>query len=452
MSRRLAAILSLDVAGYSERMSREPEAALADLNRVLREAVRPAIRAGEGRVVKLMGDGLLAEFPAAGGALQAAARICEALREDPVRLRAGLHCGDVTGEGEDIFGDAVNIAARLQAQAPPGGAPLSRALADMAGGGHGLSLRGEGALRLKGLPRAVEALSLHPGGAARPEAPARPAQDIRFAASADGVRLAWTGIGEGPPLVKAPNFIQHLELDWETVFGPWMAGIATGRRLIRFDSRGNGLSDWDVPEISYERLVDDLEAVFDAAGIARAPVFALSQGCPIAVGFAARRPERVSGLVFYGGFAQGLARRTDPMGAQLAAALAALGRANWFGEYPSVRDHFASLILPGAGQADRLAFADLMRRSISAENFGRFREALAEFDVTELLPQVRCPALVMHSRGDRQQPIEQGRRLAAGMPDARFVAIDSINHVMTLEDPACPVVQREMEAFLAGLD
>lgn len=450
MTRRLAAILSLDAVGFSARMAEDSGATVAALNRLLRETVRPAIRARRGRIVKLMGDGALAEFPSAADAILAAARILAEAPEDAPPLRAGIHAGDVTEEAGDLFGDAVNLAARLQAAAPPGGAYVSRLAADLAGGGLGVTLRSEGALKLRGAARPVEALSLDL--AAAPDdrlARLSRSQEIRFAASADGVRLAWTLIGEGPLLVKAPNWIQHLERDWDSFIGPWLAALARNRRLLRFDSRGNGLSDWDVPEIGFDRFVDDLEAVLDAAGVERAPILGFSQGAAIAIGFAARRPERVSRLVCVGGFAQGFAHR-DHREAERQAALRELGRADWHGRYPSVRDLFAELVAPDASREDRRVFAQAMRDIISPENFARFRAAVGDFDVTDLLGRVRCPALVLHARGDRLQPVEQSRRLASGLPDARFVALDSNNHLPPDYDPAFPVMMREIDAFLAA--
>lgn len=454
MTRRMAAILALDAAGYTARMSADREATLADLRRVFRETVRPAIAGQGGRIFKLAGDGALAEFPSAAGAILAAAAIQRALAGDAVRLRAGVHVGDVTVEGGDVFGDAVNIAARLEAAAPEGGVLVSRAAADMAGGGLGLALRPLGALRLKGVPRPVEALALDR------DAPLREAelrrlsggQRIRFATSSDGVRLAWTAVGEGPTLVKAPNWIGHLEDDWRSLNAGWLADLAARRRLVRFDQRGNGLSDRGEVALSLERFVDDLEAVFDAAEVARAPIVAYSQGCPIACAFAARRPERVSGLVLIGGFAQGVHVRSEPKHSELIAALDAMGRIGWDGEYPSIRDHFARILAPDAAPEDQETYAAYMHTAISAENFGRFREAVGRLDVTGLLPRVACPALVLHGTGDRLQPVEQGRRLAAGIPDARFVALDTRNHVMPAYDPAWPVALAEIDAFLESLD
>ncbi|HKK35753.1 MAG TPA: adenylate/guanylate cyclase domain-containing protein, partial [Paracoccaceae bacterium] len=233
MTRRMAAILALDAAGYTARMAADRDATLAALRRVFRDVVRPGIAAEDGRVVKLTGDGALAEFPSAAGAVLAAAAIQRALSDDPVRLRAGVHVGDVTMEGGDVFGDAVNIAARLEAAAPEGGVLVSRAAADMAGGGLDVTLEPRGALRLKGVPRPLESLAVALDGARRDAAVAdlSAAQEVRFAVSADGTRLAWAAFGEGPTLVKAPNFIQSLDGDLETLQGAYLLDLARHRRV-----------------------------------------------------------------------------------------------------------------------------------------------------------------------------------------------------------------------------
>jgi pimeloyl-ACP methyl ester carboxylesterase len=182
---------------------------------------------------------------------------------------------------------------------------------------------------LRGLPTPIEAISF----AGKSDADRRfsneqgTRQDIKFTTSADGVRLARASVGEGRPVIKAPNWIQHLELDWENhAIAGLLDCVASCGRLVRFDSRGNGLSDWDAPEISLERFVDDLAAIYEAAGIDRAPIFGLSQGCAIAATFAARHPERVSGLLFFGGYAQGRAHR-GPATADIETALRNMAKA-----------------------------------------------------------------------------------------------------------------------------
>ena len=456
-TRRFAAVLSVDVVGYSRMMQRDAPALLTELNAIFRGTLRPAVAAGRGRVVKLLGDGALIEFASVFDGLACAVQVQRAMAEreggfaEPVRLRIGLHAGDVLVDGDDLFGDPVNIAQRLQAAAEPGGVLLSGTVADLAGDNLPCRLRSEGRHSFKNIARPVDTFSVDLAGTdvTVPDGVAQVRQEIRFCRSADGVSLGWAQSGDGPVVVKAPNWITHLELDWR---GPhsraWLASLSAHFRLIRYDARGNGLSSRDVAEISFERFVDDLEAVFDAAAVRRAPIFAISQGCAIAAAFAARAPERVSGIVMIGGFALGRARRTSKGRAE-AEALKAMVGAGWDDPYPSLRDLLADWIVPLASLEERRLFADDMRRMISVETMLRYRDVVENIDVTAVLGSVGAPCLVLHCTGDRMQPVEQSRALAAGVQDARFIAYESPNHVITANDPCWPAAEREILAFLA---
>jgi class 3 adenylate cyclase/pimeloyl-ACP methyl ester carboxylesterase len=461
--RRLATILAIDVAGYSRMMQADAAELLAALNTIFHRVVKPRVAEHGGRVVKLLGDGALVEFPSAFSAIACATAIQTDLRgtpppysyREPIALRMGLHAGDVLAEGGDIFGDGVNIAARLQAAAEPGNILLSRTVADLAGGEVAQQLRREGVHRLKNIAAPVETLSVVFGDTAAQidrEKLAR-VQEIRFCTASDGLRLAWTEVGSGPSLVKAPNWIGHLELDWRAPgLGHIFASIAARCRLVRFDARGNGLSDWEMENISFDLFVDDLRCVFDAAGIERAPILAISQGCAVAVGFAARFPEHVSGIVMIGGYPVGRAKRASAKDKERAKALKAMMAAGWDDDYPSLRDLMAEIIVPSASVEDRRQYAEDMRQIISPENLARYRDVVDHLNVTGMLAQVQAPCLVMHCRGDRMQPIEQGRKLAAGLPNARFIALDSNSHEPTENEPGWPVMEREMHAFLEAFN
>jgi class 3 adenylate cyclase/pimeloyl-ACP methyl ester carboxylesterase len=460
-SRRLSAVLALDVVGYTALMHKDAPGVVAALNAIYRSVVAPAAKAAEGRVVKLLGDGALIEFPAAGAALECAVGIQREMRRpdppyrfpEPILLRAGLHAGDVIAEHNDIFGEGITVATRLQAAAQPGGVVASRSFCDLAGSIAGVRLRREGLHNFKGLPQPIEVLSVDftdPEIETRRGALAH-AQEIRFCSSKDNIRLAWTVNGAGATIVKAPNWIGHLELDWrDPAISPIVTTIAEKWRLVRFDQRGNGLSDWDVGDISFDRFVDDLECIFDAAEVERAPIVGISQGCAIAAAFAARRPERVSAIVMLGGFPQGRDKRRSKSDRDHARALRAMMAAGWDDPYPSLRDLIANVIVPQASEEERRRFAENMRQIISPENVARIRRAVDSIDVTPLLRQVKAPCLVLHCSGDRMQPVAQGRAFAAGLPDARFIAYDSANHVPTESDPIWPVMRREIQDFLAA--
>ncbi len=459
--RRLAAILSLDVVGYSRMMQSGSGPLLKTLNGLYRDLVSPVVQVNGGRVVKLMGDGALIEFPSAGQALESAIAIQTSLREpdhpyqtpERIQLRAGLHVGDVTVEGDDIFGDGVNIAARLQAAAAPGGVLASRMLCDLAGAEFTDRLRGEGLRSFKGIAQPIEVLSVDFTGHALKKARKAFAekQEIRYCRTDDGLNLAWSEVGEGSTVVKAPNWIGHLELDWRNPgIAPICTSVAQNHRLVRFDARLNGLSDWEADACALESFVDDLEAVFDAAEVERAPILAISQGSAVAVTFAARQPERVSAIVIIGGFPVGRARRTSEKDLERALAMRKMMTAGWDDDYPSLRDLMAQTIVPGASEEGRRLYAEDMQKMISPANMGRYREVIDQIDIRNILPSVQTPCLVCHATGDRMHPVEQGRLFAKGLPNARFIAYESPNHCMPENDPEWPRLERDVLAFLAA--
>jgi pimeloyl-ACP methyl ester carboxylesterase/DNA-binding CsgD family transcriptional regulator len=275
-------------------------------------------------------------------------------------------------------------------------------------------------------------------------------QTIRFLKTADGVRLAYAVSGSGPPLVKAANWLSHLEFDWHSpVWRHWFGYLSRGRQLVRYDSRGCGLSDWNVADLALTQQVADLEAVVDAAGLQRFPLLGISQGGAICIEYAARHPERVSHLVLYGAFARGNARR-DEESARQAAALVELVRLGWAQENPAFRKLFASLFIPDANEEQVRWFSDLMRTTTRPEIAGRILEAIAQFDVHDRLAQVRCPALVVHARGDGRVPFEEGRDLATGIAGAKFVVLESRNHILIESEPAWARFRQVVDEFLGA--
>jgi len=218
--------------------------------------------------------------------------------------------------------------------------------------------------------------------------------------------------------------MNHVEYDWEegSIFRHFFTSVARDFTLIRYDARGNGLSDWDVEDVSLDAWVSDLETVVDAARLDRFPLLGMSQGCAISVAFAVRHPERVSHLVLYGGFARGAYRRAkNELELQKAKALATLIRTGWGEETPVFRQLFSSLFMPGGTPEQLQKFAERQRKTTSAECAYRYFETTRNLDVSELLPKVSAPpTLVMHKRDDQVQPFEAGRELAAGIPGANL--------------------------------
>jgi pimeloyl-ACP methyl ester carboxylesterase len=277
-------------------------------------------------------------------------------------------------------------------------------------------------------------------------------QAIRFCTASDGARIAYATMGAGPALVKAANWLTHLDFDGETnVWRHWLAGLATGRTLVRYDERGCGMSDWNVDRFSFDDWVDDLELVVDAAGLDRFPLLGVSQGAAVAIAFAARHPERVTRLILSGSYGQGrLVRATSDEQRREAAFDLEVARIGWGRDDPSFRQMFTSQFLPDGTREQWEEFNELQRRTTSAHNAVRFLETFARIDVTAIAPEVRCPTLIMHSRDDRRVPLSAARELAALIPGARLVPLQSRNHILTSTEPAWAVFRRELDAFLAS--
>jgi pimeloyl-ACP methyl ester carboxylesterase/DNA-binding winged helix-turn-helix (wHTH) protein len=274
-------------------------------------------------------------------------------------------------------------------------------------------------------------------------------QQIQFCTAPDGVRIAYADVGQGSPLIKAANWLSHLEYDWQSpVWRHLLHALAANRRLIRYDARGNGLSDWQVDEISFEAFVRDLESAVEATGLRRFPLMGMSQGCAVSVAYAVRHPERVSHLVLYGGYARGKRRRGSARDVEQSDALLTLMRQGWGQENPAFRQIFTSLFIPGGTAEQMQWFNDLQRITTSPENAVRIRQAVDDIDVSKLLPQVKAPTLVLHCRNDAVHPFDEGRRLAAGIAGARFVALEGSNHVILESDPAWPRFIEEISNFL----
>jgi pimeloyl-ACP methyl ester carboxylesterase/DNA-binding winged helix-turn-helix (wHTH) protein len=289
-----------------------------------------------------------------------------------------------------------------------------------------------------------------PGGRAAPRS--RPAQQIRYCSSPDRHRVAYAISGTGPPLVKAANWLTHLDLEWDSpIWAHWLDAFSRKHRLVRYDERGCGLSDWEVADFSLDAWVDDLDAVVEAVGLDRFPLLGLSQGGAVAIAYAVRHPERVSRLVLFGAYARGRLVRASSADEREEAELdLQLGRIAWRHDDPTFRQVFAGQFLPDANRATWDAFNDLQRATTSIENVVRFLDVFARIDVSDLASQVRCPTLILHSRHDLRVPPPQATELAALIPDSRLTFLDSCNHILLEHEAAWPVFRADVERFLGS--
>jgi pimeloyl-ACP methyl ester carboxylesterase/DNA-binding CsgD family transcriptional regulator len=273
--------------------------------------------------------------------------------------------------------------------------------------------------------------------------------ETRFCTAPDGVGLAYAIDGEGPPLVKAGNWMTHLEYERESpVWRHWVRDLSRGHTLIRYDERGCGLSDREFEGTpTLDTFVDDLGAVVDAAELERFDVIGVSGGGPTAIEYAVRNTERVSRLVLYGSYARGRHRRGAGE-AEKSRLMIELTRAGWGGTVPAFRQVFTSTYIPSADEEQKRWYDELQQASSSGEMAARLWESRTETDVSDAARRVTQPALVLHARDDRAVPYDEGRRLASLLPDARFVTLEGENHILQEAEPAWQVFLAEVRAFL----
>jgi len=275
-------------------------------------------------------------------------------------------------------------------------------------------------------------------------------QSIQFCRTEDGVTIAYAEIGQGPPLVKAANWLSHLELDWNApIWSPLFRELARDHRFIRYDERGNGLSDWQVPEISQAKFVTDLETVVEATGLTRFPLLGISQGAAVSVEYAVRHPDRVSHLILFGGYPSGWRIAADQQTLAEREAVLALTENGWGQDNTAYRHIFSATFMPDASVETLAWFDEFQRRTTSPQNAVRFLSAFGDIDVRESLAKISVPTLVLHSRGDLRIPWMVGRDLAASIPGAQFVLLESNNHLLLEGEPAASQFVQVVREFLA---
>jgi pimeloyl-ACP methyl ester carboxylesterase/DNA-binding SARP family transcriptional activator len=276
------------------------------------------------------------------------------------------------------------------------------------------------------------------------------AHEVQFCRTSDGVRIAYACVGAGPPVVWAAHWMSHLSFSWQSpIWRHWTEEFARDHAFVHYDERGNGLSDWESPAFSVDAFVRDLEAVVDALGFDRFALIGSSKGGSTAIAYAARHPERVTRLVLYGTFAQGARVRGDEGGIERSDAMIALLQQGWAQDNPAFRQILTSLLLPDATVEEMGWFNDLQRVSASAANASRLLRSLGDVNVVDYLPGITAPTLVLHCRDDASAPFEQGRLIASRIPRARFIPLESRNHVLLPRDPAWRVFVGEVRKFFS---
>src|SRR2546423_13401726 len=274
-------------------------------------------------------------------------------------------------------------------------------------------------------------------------------QQIHFCSTHDGVQIAYAMVGQDPPLVKAANWLSHLEWDWQSpIWRHLLREFSRDQTFIRYDERGNGLSDWNVADLSFNAWVEDLESVVNAAKVDRFPLLGISQGGAVAIAYAVRHPEKVSHLILYGAYARGWITRDSADEIEQRQAQLTLVRLGWGKDNPAFRQLWTSLYAPDATPEQAQSFNDLQRISTSPENAVKLLTEMGRIDVVDLLPQVKVPTLVLHCRDEAGVPFEEGRKLAAIIPRARFVPLEGRNHLLLEGAPSWGTFVKAIRRFL----
>ncbi len=494
--RQLAAILFSDIAGYTAQMGQDESRTIAAVQRSRREQ-KVLVEKYGGQWVQEVGDGALCTFPSTVEAVTCALEIQRIFAADPdLDLRIGIHEGDIVISGNDVFGDGVNVASRIQGLAPVGGIAVSGKVHDEIRNKPGIVAQSLGSQKLKNVDHPIEVFALETGAAlaSSHSSPSPPRwgrgaaaiagavllasallvgadtdrresliagflielpkwvgspveQDLSFTTAPDGVRIAYATSGSGPPVVMVLGWMTHLELGiGSPTYDPagFLKQISENHLYVRYDGRGGGLSDRDVADHSLEARVRDLEAVIDALGLERFAIYGVSAGGPTAITYAARHPERVTRIAFYGAFA-----RTHPTPERLAEldAIIATMRAGWDSDTHAYRNVFTTLLAPDAGSFQLRMMSEFFKISNNGRDAADMMTSLRLADVSELARQLRLPALVIHRRGDMIIPYDVGGLdLAALVPGARLVTVEGNNHA----DVADPEISSELLEFFAG--
>ena len=292
-------------------------------------------------------------------------------------------------------------------------------------------------------------LSIHLSKARGLAPPKMPPQNIKYLVAQDGVNIAYSQCGGGPPLVKAANWLNHLEFEWRSpIWAHWVTELTRHHTLYRYDERGNGLSDWNIEDFSLQAWVRDFAQLIETIQLDTFPILGISQGGAVAVSYAAQHPERVSKLILCGSFARGWMLRDIPGEVERRNALLTLVRLGWGKDNPAFRQLWTTLFMPNATPEQANWFNELQRVTTSPDNAVQLMMEAGKINIVDLLPKVKCPTLVLHGRDDAAIPVTEGRLLAARIPGAKFVELPTCNHLVIPPEPAWDIFLEAVSEFM----
>jgi len=273
-------------------------------------------------------------------------------------------------------------------------------------------------------------------------------QSIEFFTTSDGVRIAYHIGGQGPVLVRTIHWLNHLDFEWKTPLRrQWLSEVMRHNTLVRYDQRGSGLSDWNVGDFSFERTVQDLEELVDAAGLDKFSILGGCQGAAVGIAYAVCHPERVTKLIINGTFANGWPA-PGPGAQEHLEAMLTLIRSGWGRDNPAFRQLWTTLFRPDADPVEAAWLNELQRVSSSPENAARMIAEFPNIRILDMLPRISCPTLVLHSRDDGAVPVQEGKLIAARIRGARFVELPSRSHMVAPGDAGWEQLVQEFSAFM----
>ena len=457
-------VLFADLVGFSRLVELRQNEVIERQTRLMREITDPLLAKFDGRKVKTLGDGFMCQFQDQISAVEFSMAFLEAVKDfcalEPERdvfvFRLGLHFGEVIILEGDVLGNTVNIASRLEGISQPGSLTISEEIFEDLSDCLKLHFKKIGRLVLKNITQGVIGYSSQPildmDHLGFEVLGRQTQQQIKYCNSADGTTIAVGKTGEGLPFLKAPNFVTHLDYDWGSeIWQPIYEEISQLGMLVRFDQRGNGLSERNPENISFSSMVEDISAVVENEKLENFVLFGVSQGAASAIKFASDNPDIVSGLVLLGGFSRGLSRRGDGQEGKIMLETQMI-RSGWENENPAFRQYFTTTMIPESSPKAKDNFDQMLRESTSGEVVAKISEVNAEIDVFDLLPKINIPTLIFHCEEDARVPLNEASILHENIKNSEFVQLESRNHIILKTDPGWSTFVTKLQDFIKKLD
>ena len=462
MKRKLLAVVAADMVGFSRLVENDEINILSRQKEYFNEIIEPEIKKFHGEIIKTTGDGFLATFVSSLDAVESTTNIQKIINfrektqsnDKRIWYRIGINIGDVVLDDGDIFGNSVNIASRLESIADAGDVCITSEIFQNIKNLKSFDISHLGEQHLKNISQKVDVYKIkinheEHNQNKENELLTEANQEIRYCSSKDNTIIAYAKLGNGPPLLKAPNFMSSLEHDWRSPI--WMhlyRFLAEGNTLVRFDQRGNGSSDLDPLEITFNSFVEDMEAVVNESKIDKFPILGVSQGCAVSIAYAIRNPNKVSHLILIGGFARGKGQRGDPSYEEKSKMEQTMILSGWEDENPAFRQYFTTSMIPEGSKEQMDSFNNIMKITTSAKNAAKISSVNDQIDVSDILLKLKVPTLIFHCTDDARVPISEGKFLAANIKNSKFIPIKSKNHVLLETEQGWDLFKDEVTKFL----